>query len=86
MQTGGCVFVFFSLLGTDQLRTDNSHMANLSGPQFWQHFVTIARSDSKHLPTLLAFTFSGMATVHRHIAEDELGPRTQVLNYRTLWN
>jgi hypothetical protein len=44
-----------------------------AGPQFWQHFVTIARGDSRHLPTLLAFTFSGMATVHNHIPLEDIG-------------
>lgn len=55
----------------DQLEVP-AQICRQAGPQFWQHFVTIARGDSRHLPTLLAFTFSGMATVHNHIPLEDI--------------
>jgi serine/threonine protein kinase len=47
-------------------------ICQLGGPPFIQHFVSIARADPQHLPTLLALTFSGMATVHTPVTHAEL--------------
>jgi hypothetical protein len=50
-----------------------AEICRIGGPSFIQHFISIARADCQHLPTLLALTFSNLATVHMPIDPADLG-------------